>query len=156
MVQTPATYFKDSWHFCIEQIAWNPYIMKKHTCDRGQFGKPWQDTQDTMTVTSAVGGWANGSCALHPRKEDWEPAHRQEMFPNILHEAELHKREDFFFSRCVRRDFSRLWGRCFVSCNMRKTVALCPGMDNLTKRTLWGEVWCERSASPKLSPGLVA
>lgn len=66
------------------------------------------------------------------------------------------KERIFFFSRCVRRDFSRLWGRCFVSCNMRKTVALCPGMDNVTKRTLWGEVWCERSASPKLSPGLVA
>lgn len=133
-------------------------LWNTHTCDRGQFEKPWQDTQCTMTVTSAVGGWANVSCALHPRKEEWEPAHMQEMFPNIPHEDVLSclKERNFFFPG-VSEGISPGCGEgVLCPATWKKTVALCPGIDNFTRRTLWGEVWCERLGSPKLSPGLMA
>lgn len=110
--------------------------MKKYTGDCRQFGKPWQDTQCTMTLSHLLLD-DEQMCPVHPRKEEWGPAHNAGIFPNILREDVLSslKERKLFISRCVGRD-STLWGRRFVSCNMRKAVALCPGMDNFTMRTL--------------------
>lgn len=151
-------YFKELWNICIEQIAWNPLLWKNTQVAVGSLGSHgrthsapwlwhiccWMTSKCILCTTSQERGM--GAC---PR------AGNISKYTTWRCAGQL-KRGFFFISRCVGKDFSMLWGRCFVSCSMRKALALCPGMDTLTMRTLGGEVWCERSGSPKLSLGLVA